>query len=842
MAKTIWLMHLRQLRRQPLRAALAVLAIAGGVALMTAVLIARTSLDQSFKQYSSSIGGPADLRVTSRFDHGGIDASLLPALEAVPGVQSLIPLVTTVTEIGDRQGHSRLVAAIGADCRALAIFGGGSACDPAALAARTDTDPPLVGRALIDVATVDGVLRTNVGDRLLRDAVVLPALDQINGGLVAVYPLPVAQQLFARPGGLDVVYVVTTPGADLVALQRDLAAVVGPQNKIGPATQVTDEVAFVSSQLLPILLLISLFGISVGGQLVFNTMSLSLEERRRELAIESALGGSPRLVRGGILTEAAVLGVLGGAAGVVMGVFVAKPFVDNLHQFAEQISGLQLAVHVSAGNVALGLCIGVLTSLLAASIPARRATRLELAQELADRARRPAAAKGIRLRRVVILSILTATGLVLTWIGSRNGSLEPWQPNVLLVGVVLLFVCPFQLGPSLAPFAGRWLPRIPSLQQGPARVAVTNFLSETRRSSAVLMAVGSAVGMAFTISAVTPGMTQAAARLARYSSADRVTVGTLDPNNTGAIDAKISPALQATLAEFPGVARVEHLSHAFVDLAGVGATGITTTDGTFATFPLYEGVSAEDAAAQGRVMVGPALARTLDLRPGDTFEVAGRTGPVTLTVGGVWAAPDNLGRSITLRRDLFEQLVGPRPADRVALVPEPGVPLSKLAADIEAAHLADNLRVWTPEQLGADLAEDFKTFTAPFWVISRGLLMVAFIAAASTLLLAGVKRRAEHGLLAAVGMAPGDLGRMVLVEAGLFGLFGTIAGFIGGILSLAAFSLSSTTMTGLAIGFNIQILPLIVYGGIATALVLAGAALPAYRTSQLDPVIALRYE
>ena len=122
------------------------------------------------------------------------------------------------------------------------------------------------------------------------------------------------------------------------------------------------------------------------------------------------------------------------------------------------------------------------------------------------------------------------------------------------------------------------------------------------------------------------------------------------------------------------------------------------------------------------------------------------------------------------------------------------------------------------------------------------MLVVAFIAAASTLLLAAVKRRAEHGLLAAVGMPPGDLGRMVLVEAGLFGLLGTLNGFVGGLVSLAAFALASATLTGLYIPFSMDLLALVMYGGLATVFVLVGAALPAWRTSRLDPVVALRYE
>ena len=103
-------------------------------------------------------------------------------------------------------------------------------------------------------------------------------------------------------------------------------------------------------------------------------------------------------------------------------------------------------------------------------------------------------------------------------------------------------------------------------------------------------------------------------------------------------------------------------------------------------------------------------------------------------------------------------------------------------------------------------------------------------------------RRAEHGLLAAVGMGPGDLGRMVLIEAGIIGVMGTLCGLVGGLVGLAGFSMGSATLTGLNIPFHVNFWPVLVYGSLATACAVVGAALPAWRTAHLDPVIALRYE
>jgi putative ABC transport system permease protein len=834
-------MHLRQLKRQPLRAALAVLAIGAGVTLTVAVLVARSSLDRSFTAYNSAIAGPAALRVVSRFDHGGIDMSTLTAIEKVDGVQVAVPLVVTVTQANDGQGHDDLVAVIGADCRSQALFGS-QGCDPVALANLTDANPPVIGSGVRNAAGATGVLHTDIGDRSLQGAPVISAFDDINGGRVVLYPLPVAQTLFARPNGLDAIFVVPKSGVVTSQLQTSIAAVVGPQNKVLTATEPGSDIAFVSSQLLPFLFLISLFGLAVGGQLVFNTMTLSLEERRREMAIAAAIGGTPATVTMGVLAEAAVLGMAGGAVGIGMGLLVAKPFVANFSKFAEQAAGIHLSVHPTVMSVVVGLGIGLLASVAAAAIPARRAARLDIAGELVDRTRRQDASTLIRARRSVILAAVVGGGLLMAWLGAKDGGIQSWQPNLLLVGVVLSFASSFPFPPALAPYAVRWIEKIPVLQRGPARIAVSNLVTETRRTSAVLTAIGAAVGMAFVLGGVLPGMADGARRLARDTSGDRVIVTTLGLNNTAAIDSKLSPDVQSALETFPGVAAVEREYFASFDYPGVGPAALTATDGAPNRFTVYAGVDAAEARRLGRVMIGPGLARKLHLRPGSTFSLPGRFGAVTMTVGGIWADPDTIGVSINGSMSVFESIVGPRPASRVLLVPQPGVSPSSLATSVRAAHLAPNVRVFDPAETAASLASDFKVFLAPFWLLARGLLVVAFIATASTLLLAGVKRRAEHGLLAAVGMPPGDLGRMVLVEAGLFGVLGTICGFIGGLVGLATFSLASTSLTGLTIPFQLNLVPLVVYGTIATALVLAGAALPAWRTSQLDPVVALRYE
>jgi hypothetical protein len=394
----------------------------------------------------------------------------------------------------------------------------------------------------------------------------------------------------------------------------------------------------------------------------------------------------------------------------------------------------------------------------------------------------------------------------------------------------------------VTPFLVRMIEKLHPFQRGPARVAVSNLLTEGRRTLVVVTAVGSAVGLAFTLGSVLPGMQHGAGTLARANSAGRLTVLTLTPNNTGAIDAKVSPASEAAIKQLPGVDRVDRYYWGALDMAGVGPVGLSSNEGRPPHYAVYQGVDPDTAIARGQVMVGPGLARALNLHPGSQFELPGRYGPVSLLVGGIWASPDNLGRSVQMPAPMRDQLIGPRPPSGLLVTPASGVSVDELEHTILDAHLADNLKVWNSEQLASEYTSSFKGFLDPFWLLARGMLVVAFIATTSTLLLAAVKRRAEHGLLAAVGMPPGDLGRMVLVEAGLFGVLGTLSGFVGGVIGLAAFSFASGVLTGLAIPFSLHLAPLLLYGALGTVCVLVGAAVPAWRTAQLDPVVALRYE
>src|SRR5205807_2376451 len=127
-------------------------------------------------------------------------------------------------------------------------------------------------------------------------------------------------------------------------------------------------------------------------------------------------------------------------------------------------------------------------------------------------------------------------------------------------------------------------------------------------------------------------------------------------------------------------------------------------------------------------------------------------------------------------------------------------------------HLDPNLGALSPRELARNIAREARGQLAPFWTLQRGLMVVAFVAVLSTLLLVGVQRRRELGLLAAIGMQPGELARMVVVEAAVVAAVGSVGGVISGIGMFEALREAVPVLLGFHDPFRLDFTSVLVYG------------------------------
>ena len=190
----------------------------------------------------------------------------------------------------------------------------------------------------------------------------------------------------------------------------------------------------------------------------------------------------------------------------------------------------------------------------------------------------------------------------------------------------------------------------------------------------------------------------------------------------------------------------------------------------------------------------------------------------------------------------LEQLYGPQPPEEAYLVLAPGVAPSRAVAAVYAAKLDPALQAQTPEQLARLISHDVKGQFASFWAIQRALLLVAFVAVLATLLLVAVQRRRELALLSAVGMRPGELGRMVLLEAATIGIVGTVLGAVFGIGMYLALQQVLPIFIGFHDPFRLDPSSIPIWGATATVLAVAAATWPAWRTARVEVLTNLQYE
>lgn len=842
MLRVAYWLNLRQARRRPLRAALAVIAVAAGTSLGVSVIVLTSSVSASFHAFGRQLAGPAPLRIVGATSNGGITESALTAVEHTAGVATAVPMVQVVTYAGTATDpRARSIIALGIDCRIQALVGR-FGCTSAGLSALSDASGAVISHSLAGELGSGVVVQTDTGPTPIRSAFGLTALDAINHGQVAVFPLPEAQQLFDRHGRLDVIYVLPVKGANLSDLRARLQAAVGSWNGVLTGTEPPPAVGVYTGTILPLFALLSLFALAVGGMLIFNIMSLAMEERRRELALVAALGGTPRVVRAGAAIEGCALGMVGGLLGIGGGTLLAYPLTNSLSGFTKLLVGVRIPVDLTVTAVLVGAALGTAVGGGAALLSTRRVSRIDVVAELTMREAAIEDEHRRNVLRAAAYAVICGAGTLVCWFAQRHGAIQPWQATVAPLGVLVATIASMLACGALASVVATVLARHTARFDGPTRLGIANLARQGRRAGVMAVAVGAAVTTAFII-----GSTEASAKVAIAQSIEtghpqEVYVSTLDPNNTVNIEAKPTAALAARLARIPGV---EHVDRSVFLLSGHDSKHLVAAVASaypWLNIPLVAGTKSLQSFNSGRVLIGVALARSRGLRPGSTLVLDTPTGPASVTVGGIWQDGNADGLAATMPMSLFTSLFGPQPSESLGLIPVPGLSATALAERVRAAGLPASLVIEDPAQFAADISTSVDQELAPFTAMQRGLLLVAFVAVLSTLLLVGVQRRRELGLLAAVGMEPSQLAGMTVAEGVSAGVIGLALAFVGSIVIETGFYLVLPIIIGFKDPLRFDFYSFLIWGGVSLVLVTAAAVWPAWRNARVPVLESLQYE
>ena len=364
------------------RLAVAVLAIALGVALGYAVQLINQSALGEFAQALQTLSGDADLTV--RGPRAGFDESLYPQIARLPEVAVASPMVEVEANVHGREQPLRIVG--------IDVFRAGQ-IQPALLAEAGDLEDTLrAGRRLSQSRgqRVAGgrdrrhgrSCRSGFETWPLRVAGALRA--DGTGQRLAVMDIAGAQWLLDRQGRLTRIDVKLRAGADLAEAQARIQALL----PAGLYTERPDASVRSTARLtrayrvnLNVLALVALF---TGGLLVFSTQALTVVRRRAQLALLRVLG----VTRGGVvallLAEGAMLGVIGAAAGVALGYLLAYAGLRFVGPDlgAGYFRGITATPRLEPLALGVFFTLGVAVALLGSLIPALEVARTQPARAL----------------------------------------------------------------------------------------------------------------------------------------------------------------------------------------------------------------------------------------------------------------------------------------------------------------------------------------------------------------------------------------------------------------------------------------------------------------------------
>ena len=823
------------------------LAVVIGVGFVVASLVVTDSLRASVDDFFTDLTSEIDLtvRAESNVDgfggvRGQISPELIDEVLATEGVEAAEVTVSGYAQLLDSDGLPLptsgapfLGVSWGVDPRNnLATLDEGRAPEASTEVAIDRSSSEDYGLGVGDRTTVILSDASNPEVEIVGIFTFGPS-NNVLGARITAFDLDTAIDLFGGGDKVDGIDVVAQPDVEQDALAERLESVLPEGVEVVTSEEVADESGSAVAGTLDVFrnVLLGFAGVAlfVSAFFIHNTLSISVGQRTRQLALLQACGATPAQIVLSVVIEALLIGVVASVLGIGFGLLLASVLEALLSS-----AGLNLPTQesvIAPLTLVAAAVVGIGVTVASSLIPARRAAAVLPVEGIRH---------GVATYRMSSVQ-RGWSGLLLVGLGALGVAAGVWVADGIMATVLLLvagaigvFAGIAQLSPVVVvPFAGAVGRPLVSLLGVVGRLAHANAVrnaDRTARSAAALM-----IGLALVTSVFIAGTSIKA-------TVEQSIEGTIGADFvlSTADYVGFSPVVTE---EVDALAEIDAVSGVRMDqfLLEGSPRQLMAVDAQVAADLLDLGVEAGSVAAldDRSILLHRDPARDRNLTVGDTVEVEMVTGgPVELTVAGIYRDATMAGNYI-IEMDLLERLNPRNELDMFAMAHvAPGVDPADARAALEAV-VADHPTVRLEDRSDwqdTQLAEFDQVLVAINGLLVLALF-IALLGIGNTLALSVLERTREIGLLLAVGMVPGQVRRMVVVESVMVTLFGAGLGVAVG----TAFGLVITAV--LPDSFvSVTVIP---FGTVALIVVLAAVfgtvagLLPARRAARLNVLDAI---
>ncbi|MBA2568709.1 MAG: ABC transporter permease [Actinobacteria bacterium] len=852
---------LKGLAGRKFRAALTALAIVLGVAMVSGTFVLTDTIDKAFDSIFVESYANTDAAISGKApdisfegdtaETPAVSATLLERVRELDGVEAATGTVIDETATKILKPNGKAINTNGAPSFGFGLDPAQSQFNPLKLV--DGTWPSAADEVVIDAGTADEQ-KYGVGDTV-RIGTLKPvrpfrvtgiaqygSVSSLGSATFAVFTIPTAQELLEREGQFDAISVAAadgvTPEQLVSTIEPILPSTAQVRTGLEQAEDDASEISEFTSFIRYFLLAFGGVALFVGAFVIFNTMSITVAQRTRELATLRTIGASRGQIRRAVLLEALVIGVVASVIGFALGIGLAYG-LDWLFG----VLNLDLPTTdmiIATRTVVVAFLIGIVITVLAAFVPSMRATRIPPILAVREGAELP---KG-RFSRfspyvagaLIVISLLLLARSMFTDeldIGDRL--------LTMALGVLLLFIGVAMISPKLVrPLAA--VVGVPGekLAGVSGFLARRNTLRNPGRTASTAAALMIGLALVTFVSVLANGMKESN----RGAIEDQISADFVVTSQDG-----YTPFVAGAGEAASGVAGVELATSVRSELGKVAGTDKYVTGiepdkiRSVYNFDWAEG-SDDTLATLGSdgAILDKGFAEDEKLAVGDRFELLSGSGrAANLTVKGLYKPPPfyPLLGSVSISKERFDTLYD-RPRNQFTFINVPGDPDAAREKPLAAALASfPDAKVLTRESWIQKQDKEFNQFLIMLYVLLALSVIISIFGMINTLALAVFERTRELGMLRAVGMTRWQARVMIGSESVITALIGAALGLPLGMF-LAA--MVTRALEQYEVRYAVPLAPLLIFALIAVLVGLVAAIMPARRAARLNVLQALQYE
>ena len=845
-------------RKHVLRTMLTTAGIVLGVAVFVGMHTANQSVLFAFNQTVDRIAGKTELEVSA--GETGFGEDVLDTVQSAASVKVAVPVIEAVVD-SQIPGQGDLLI-LGVDMtgdrslRNYDLDSGDDAVidDPLVFLAQPDSiilskdfadKNHLVVGAKIPLGTVLGQKRFTV-----RGIMKPSGFSSAFGGNLAIMDIYAAQKMFGRGRTFDRIDVATSEGHTIADAQKELGAMLGPGFQIAPPSSRGQQFEAMTAAYSMMVNISSLFALFIGMFIIYNSFAIAVTQRRSEIGVLRALGATRAQIRTLFLAEGAATGLVGSLAGLAFGVAIAHGIAASIGTLINDVYGVaQRADDVSASPALLltALVIGVVTSVVAAFIPARQAARVDPVQAL-QKGKYQVLSAGESRARAIAASVLAAISVACL---AAPDVLVPTALSrvVFYLGYSLAIAAALLLGPLLSLGLARALrPVLKWMRPVEGALAADSLIQAPRRTSASVAALMLSLALVVAFAGI--------ARASYDSIIDWMNTA-LNP------DLFVMPTQDITIrtvrfpgemadqiSAIPGVARARGVRNARIVFRKTPVLLVAVDVKTLAeTSPRQPVEGNRDemyrlAMAGKGVIVSDNLAELQHLKLGDTIDLDAPDGALRLPIAGIVVDYSDQQGAILIDRRVFIEHWGDDSLNAVGVFLKKGAREADVRQRILNAYAGKReVFVMTNGELRSYILRITDQWFGLTSVQIAVAVLVAILGIVNTLTVSITDRRRELGVLQAVGGLHGQVRRTVWMEAVTVGVLGLILGFSLGAVNLYyILQIVQRDVAGMRLAYECPTMTMLELVPIMLAAAFVAALWPAESAVRGSLIEALEYE